>query len=356
MQTIAANDCKRQKMNTMKPHTTLKDIANKLGISVSTVSRALRNHPLIKQETVELVQQTATEMEYFPDNVARNLQKKSTNTIGVIVPEIRHDFFSSAVDGIEDRAYQSGYTIIVTKSNEDYQREVLNSRTLVSHRVAGIIASVAQSTVDGEHFMAVGRRGVPVVLFDRVLEDLNVSKVIVDDYVGAYNSTKHLIECGYKRIAHLAGPDNLKISRERKRGYQAALMDAGYPVDEDLIVEVELDEQHGALGLQQLLALSNRPDAVFAVNDPVAVGAHKEIRSQGFHIPKDIGITGFSNNPITEMIEPPLTTVDQHGYKMGQVAADLLLQEIEGDSSEWSPETRIVETELIIRQSSACKV
>ena len=343
-------------MNIKQPNTTLKDIANKLGISVSTVSRALRNHPLIKQETVELVKKTATEMEYFPDNVARNLQKKSTNTIGVIVPEIRHDFFSSAVDGIEDRAYQSGYTIIVTKSNEDYEREVMNSRTLVSHRVAGIIASVAQSTEDGEHFRAVGRRGVPVVLFDRVLEDLDVSKVIVDDYVGAYNSTKHLIECGYQRIAHLAGPAKLKISRERKRGYQAALQDAGYPMDENLIVEVELDEQHGAAGLQKLLKLDERPDAIFAVNDPVAVGAHKEIRSMGYVIPKDIGITGFSNNPITEMIEPPLTTVDQHGYTMGQVAADLLLQEIEGDLSDWSPETRIVETELIIRQSSACKV
>jgi len=340
----------------MKPNPTLKDIAKTLGISVSTVSRALRNHPAIKAETVELVKQTAAELEYFPDNVARNLQKKSTNTIGVIVPEIRHDFFSSAVDGIEDRAYQAGYTIIVTKSNEDYDREVLNSRSLVSHRVAGIIASVAQSTTDGQHFMAVQRRGVPVVLFDRVLEDLEVSKVIVDDYVGAYKSTKHLIECGYKRSAHLAGPDNLKIARERLRGYKAALSEAGIPIDDSLIVQVELDEEPGAEGLRKLLNLEPRPDAIFAVNDPVAVGAHKEIRSQGFKIPKDIGITGFSNNPITEMIEPPLTTVDQHGYQMGQAAADILLKEIESKATPTKPETRIVETKLIIRQSSACKV
>jgi DNA-binding LacI/PurR family transcriptional regulator len=342
-------------MNHSKPHATLKDIADEVGLSVSTISRALRNHPLIKQETIELVKEKARELEYFPDTVARNLQKKSTSTIGVIVPEIRHDFFSSAIDGIEDRAYQSGYTIIVTKSNEDSDREVLNSRTLVSHRVAGIIASVAQRTDNPEHFMAVQRRGIPVVLFDRVLDDLIASKVIVDDYRGAYNSTKHLIECGYRRIAHLAGPANLKISGERARGYKAALLDAGIEIDPKMIVEVDLDEKSGAKGLRTLLALNERPDAVFAVNDPVAVGAHKEIRSQGYNIPKDMGITGFSNNPITEMIEPPLTTVDQHGFKMGQVAADLLLQEIEGNADDWTPETRIVETELIIRQSSACK-
>lgn len=339
-------------MTAQKSHTTLKDIAQALGISVSTVSRALHDHPALKVETVEAVKKVAAELEYFPNVVARNLQKKSTNTIGVIVPEIRHDFFSSAVDGIEDRAYQAGYTIIVTKSNEDYHREIVNSRSLVSHKVAGIIASVAQSTTDGQHLMAVQRRGIPVVLFDRVLEDLEASKVIVDDYIGAYNSTKHLIAEGFQRIAHLKGPGNLKISSERLRGYRDALTDAGHSIDDSLIVSVELDEEHGAKGVRKLLKLPHQPDAIFAVNDPVAVGAHREIRLQGYEIPGDIGITGFSNNPITEMIEPQLTTVDQHGYKMGQAAADLLLKEIKDAKLDAAFVTHVVKTELIVRQSS----
>jgi len=351
MQSFAANVCSFT-MNTIKPHTTLKDIANKLGLSVSTVSRALNNNPAIKQETVELVKKTAANLEYFPDGVARSLQNKSTKTIGVIVPEIRHDFFSSAVDGIEDRAYQEGFTIIVSKSNEDYDREVLNSRSMVSNRVAGIIASVAQSTTQGDHFTAIQKRGIPIVLFDRVIEELNVSKVIVDDFVGAYNCTKHLIEMGFTKIAHLAGPENLKISVERLKGYKTALKDSNFEIRDDYIVQVELDESHGAEGVQTLLNLEERPNAIVAVNDPVAVGAHKRIRSMGYTIPSDIGITGFSNNPITEMIEPQLTTVDQHGYKMGQAAADILLREIFNDQPGLEPETRVVETELIIRKSS----
>ncbi|MBT3251464.1 MAG: LacI family DNA-binding transcriptional regulator [Candidatus Marinimicrobia bacterium] len=331
---------------------TLKIIAEIIGCSASTVSRALQDHPGISQDTKKRICEMAKKMDYSPDSVARSLQKKSTTTIGVIVPEIRHDFFSSAIDGIEDRAYQAGYTIIVSKSNEDYNREVLNTRSLTSNRVAGIIASVAQTTRDGQHFLAIRKRGIPVVLFDRVLEDVDVSKVIVDDYVGAYNSVKHLIDCGCIRIGHLSGPKHLKISNARLRGYKAALENAGIGYDDNLVVTVELDEKHGMEGVRQLLNLENKPDAIFAINDPVAVGAHKEIQSQGYIIPDDISITGFSNNPITEMIEPQLTTVDQHGYKMGQMAAELILDEINSDQVDWAPETRIVETELIIRGST----
>jgi len=287
--------------------------------------------------------------------VARSLQQKSTKTIGVIVPEIRHDFFSSVIDGIEDRAYQDGYTIIVSKSNEDYRREVLNTRSMVSNRVAGIIASVAQTTLNGDHFLAVKKRGVPIVLFDRVLDEVDVCKVIVDDYQGAYHSTMHLLQSGFRRIAHLAGPLHLNISKERLRGYRAALEESGYQYDKDLVVQVELDEEHGMKGTQQLLSMEKRPDAIFAVNDPVAVGAHKEIRLSGYRIPDDIGISGFSNNPITELIEPQLTTVDQHGYQMGQTAADMLLDEIITRHPGEQPRVRVLKTELIIRDSSRRK-
>jgi len=329
---------------------TLKDIARELGCSVSTVSRALQDHPGLKTETKQRIRVLANKLEYYPDSVARSLQRKSTNSIGVIVPEIRHDFFSSAIDGIEEVAYQADYTIIVSKSNENTDREILNAKSMVSNRVAGIIASVAQTTVEGSHFTSIKKRGIPVVLFDRVLDNLAVSKVVVDDFIGAYNSTKHLLGSGYQRIAHLAGPLNLKIASERLRGYQAALKEADCEFCEELVVPVELDEEYGARGVQELLKRSPRPDAIFAVNDPVAVGAHKEIRSQGFRIPEDIGITGFSNNPIAEMMEPQLTTVDQHGYLMGKQAAQLLLEEIDGNITE--PRTVVVKTDLIIRGSS----
>lgn len=336
-----------------KKHTpTLKDIARNLNLSISTVSRALSDHPAIRQETKDIVNEEARKLEYYPDSVARSLQQKSTRTIGVIVPEIRHFFFSSAVDGIEDIAYQAGYTILVSKSNEDCEREILNTRSLVSNKVAGIIASVAQNTTDGSHFSSLANRNIPLVFFDRVLDDVDANKVVVDDFVGAYQSTRHLIEAGYRRIAHIAGPDHLKIARERLNGYRQALEEGGCEFCEELIVRVELDEQHGAEAVGELLDRDNPPDAIFAVNDPVAVGAHKEIRARGLNIPNDIGITGFSNNPVTEMIEPQLTTIDQHGYRMGQVAARLLLDEIEKGAGNIAHETRVVETELLIRGSS----
>ncbi|MBT4034620.1 MAG: LacI family DNA-binding transcriptional regulator [Candidatus Marinimicrobia bacterium] len=335
-----------------KHNTTLKDIANHLDLSISTISRALHDHPAIKQETRELVKATAKRLDYYPDTTARNLQKRSTNTIGVIVPEIRHFFFSSAIDGIEDIAYQAGYTIFVAKSNEDYGREVLNTRSLVSNRVAGLIVSVAQTTKNGDHLTALKRRNIPVVLFDRVLDDVEACKVVVDDYKGAYDSTTHLIESGYKKIAHLAGPSHLKISMERLKGYRAALRDAGYKFKEELVVHVELDELHGTTGTKKLLALPQVPDAIFAVNDPVAIGAHKEISSRGMKIPDEIAISGFSNNPSTEIVNPPLTTVDQHGYKMGQVAAQLLIEQIEQGAISQHPRTEVVIGELIIRGSS----
>jgi len=339
-------------MTKIKQNATMKDIARNLGLSISTVSRALRNLPSINQQTIEMVKKEAERLDYFPNSVARSLQQKYTTTIGVIVPEIHHYFFSSAIDGIEDCAHKAGYTIIVSKSNENYDREVLNLRTMVSNRVAGIIASVAQTTKDGEHFLAIKKRGFPIVLFDRVLDDVDVNKVIVDDSQGAYNATMHLVRNGFKLIAHLSGPPNLKISEERIRGYRQALDDAGLEYDDRMVIHVPLDEQGGVEGITKLLELEKKPDAIVAVNDPVAVGVHKEARSRGLKIPDDLGITGFSNNPVTEMIEPQLTTVDQHAYEMGRIAADMLLKEIGAGEENHNPETKVIKTNLIVRESS----
>ncbi|MFB0515831.1 MAG: LacI family DNA-binding transcriptional regulator [Candidatus Neomarinimicrobiota bacterium] len=331
---------------------TIKDLANRLGLSPSTISRALHDHPAISQKTKARVKALAQELEYYPDSIARSLQMKGTKTVGVIVPEIRHHFFSSAIDGIEDVAYKEGYTIIVSKSNEKHDREVVNTRSMVSNRVAGLIVSVAQTTSNSRHFQRVKERGIPLVFFDRILEDVDVSKVVVDDYAGALSAVEHLIDSGYRRIAHLAGPRHLYISRERLRGYLDALAGYGLAVDEALIIHGGLHEEDGEAGFKELKKLPNAPDAVFAVNDPVAIGAFRVIKANNLRIPDDVGLVGFSNNPITEIIEPPLSTVDQPGYEMGQTAARLLLEAIDGQGSVSKPVTRILKTHLIIRGSS----
>ncbi|MBC8190949.1 MAG: LacI family DNA-binding transcriptional regulator [Candidatus Marinimicrobia bacterium] len=337
-------------MNRKSP--TLKDIANELGLSISTVSRALQDHAGIAEETITKVKKVAERFDYFPDSIAKNLKTNASRTIGVIVPEIKHDFFSSAIDGMEDLAYKHGFTIIVSKSNEDYNREVLNTHNMLSNRVAGIVASVSQTTQDGDHFRRFLRRGIPVVLFDRVLDNLDVSKVIVDDYEGAFKATQHLIEMGYRRISHLAGPTYLSIARERLRGYREALAKHNIEYDEEIVIHGTLEERSGTIGIKTLFELSDPPDAIFAINDPVAVGAHKEVIAMGLNIPADIGITGFSNNPITELIDPPLTTIDQHGYKMGQEAVQILMDELNTVMEKRKKFTRIVETTLIVREST----
>lgn len=335
-----------------KSYPTIKDIAEKLGISASTVSRALHDHPAIRTEVKKKVRALAEEIGYYPDSIARSLQGRWTKVIGVLVPEIRHDFFSSAIDGIEDVAYEEGYTIIASKSNEDYEREVINTRSMISYRVAGVIASIAQTTRDGRHLSHLVERGIPLVLFDRILKELEVSKVIVDDYKGAFNAVEHLILSGYRRIAHLAGPQHLYISHERLRGYIKALQKHNYPLNETLIIHGGLNEEDGEAGFNELGQLPQRPDAIFAVNDPVAVGAFKSINAIGLRIPEDIGLVGFSNNPITEILDPPLTTVDQHAYAIGQAAAQLVLKEIKDSDKTSRPITQIVNTELIIRGST----
>jgi len=331
---------------------TMKDIANELGLSISTVSRALQGNPAIAEETVERVKEIAAKLDYFPDSIARNLKTSASATFGVIVPEIKHEFFASVLDGMEDLAHQHGFTVIVSKSNEDYNREVLNTHHMLSNRVAGIAASVSQSTQDGDHFLRFLKRGIPVVLFDRVLDQLDVSKVIVDDYQGSVEAVQHLVDQGYQRIAHLAGPSLLGIARERIRGYKDALAAAGLDYDEDLVIHGAMEENAGELGIKSLFDLECPPDAVFAINDPVAMGARSELMRMGLNIPGDVGLLGFSNNRITEKLDPPLTTVDQHGYKMGQVAVQILLDELKITPDARQSVTRVIQTELIVREST----
>jgi len=331
---------------------TLKDLAQKLGLSISTVSRALQNNPAIKNDTRLRVHKLAKKIGYYPDALAKSLKNKKSFTIGVIVPEISHTFFSSIIDGIEEITYKDGYTIMVTKSNESLEREVLNLESLISNRVAGIIASISQDTMAGEHFNKIISRGIPLVLFDRVLDNLDVHKIIGDDFEKVYEIVNHLIDSGYRNIAHLAGPSHLNITSKRLGGYKKALIDNNIELIDGLILHVNLNEKGGFEGAKTLLRKFSKIDAICCVNDPVAIGVYKYLKKVGIKIPDKIGITGFSNNPSSKIIHPAMTTVDQQGYKMGRKAAEILMKKINKESIDSSNKTHIVEGKFIIRDSS----
>ncbi|MBT3849439.1 MAG: LacI family DNA-binding transcriptional regulator [Candidatus Marinimicrobia bacterium] len=336
----------------MGKNLTLKDLAQKLGLSTSTVSRALQNNPAISDDTRLRVNKLAKKIGYYPDALAKSLKNKKSYTIGVIVPEISHFFFSSVIDGIEDVTYKDGYTIMVTKSNEDFEREVLNLESLISNRVAGVIASISQNTKTGKHFNNIINRGIPLVLFDRVLDDLDVHKIVGDDFEKVYEMVNHLIDSGYQNIAYLAGPSHLNITMNRVDGYKKALIDNNIELMDGLIMNVNLNENDGFEGAKTLIREFPKIDAICCVNDPVALGVYKYLNKVGIKIPDKIGVTGFSNNPSSETINPPMTTVDQQGYKMGRKAAKILLQKINNESIDSLDKIHIIEGKLIIRDSS----
>jgi DNA-binding LacI/PurR family transcriptional regulator len=329
--------------------TTIKDIANKLGLHHSTVSRALHDHPDIRPETKKLIKQTAEEMNYYPNLFARNLKNAQTNLIGVIVPEIRHHFFADAISGIEEVAQEHGYIIIVCQSNEDYNREVINTKALIENRIAGLLVSVSQTTVDGSHFQKFIDEGGRLVFFDRALDSVNASKVIVDDYLGGFRATEYLIKKGKKRIAHLAGTKDLAISQQRYKGYRDALKKHSVSYRKNLVYWGGFQEEDGKKGMEYFLRLKNRPDSIFAVNDPTAIGAYETIEENGLTIPDDFGIVGFSNNPISAFVKPALTTIDQPSYEMGRAAMELLSDMLESKKNRKIK--KVLKTKLIIRQS-----
>lgn len=330
---------------------TLKNIATELKLSVSTVSRALNNHPDINKETKHLVKSLATELGYRPNIMARNLKASKSNQIGVIVPEIRHDFFANALSGIEEVAYQKGYTVILAQSNEDKNREEINLNSMYLHRVAGIIVSVSQTTSESSHFKRLIDKGVKMVFFDRVCNDLNASTVHIDDMQSSYEVVKYLLGKGYKKIVHFAGPQSLTICKNRKLGYEKALIESRANFD-PIVFEGGMHESDGYLHIDKMIEKRIDNCAIFAVNDPVAVGAVKRLKELGIKIPQQVGIVGFSNNPITEMISPQLTTVEQPAFEMGKKAAEILINEIEDESKIITPSDIKLETKLIVREST----
>lgn len=337
---------------------TIKDIARELGISPSTVSRALKDHPDISPETKKAVNALAEKLNYQPNIVALNLRQSKTNTIGVIIPEIVHFFFSTVISGIEDIAYSAGYNVILAQSNESLQREKTDIKALFNSRVDGMLISISRETTEFDHIESIISKGVPIVFFDRVYDNNQLSKVLVDDFEGAKEATLHLIKQGYKRIAHLEGPPNLAISKQRLEGFLEAHKQNNLSVNKELIVPCPFGTiEEGKSATAKLLKLKNPPDAIFASNDPAAMGSMQAIKEQGLKIPNDVAVVGFSNWLFSSMMDPPLTSVDQPGFEMGQEAARILIRHIErkDKDSEIVPETKILKTKLIVRESSLKK-
>ena len=330
---------------------TMKEIAKKLGVSVSTISRALKDSPELHPETKRKIVEAAKEMNYQPNLLAQSLRISRSKTLGVIVPEITSHFFASCISGIQDHANKRGYNVMICQSNESLEQEKANIRTLVSSQVDGLLISLSRETNQFDHLNDLYEREINFVLFDRVQEDIPVSKVTFNDMGGAYQVVKHLLENGSRRIVYVSGPEDLYISKKRKEGYLQALDEFGVNRDNSLIKVTDLTEAGNVKVAQEILEMRPRPDAVFCMIDPVAVDVMTEWKSQGVKIPEDIALAGFTNNPTSAVVEPPLTTVAQPGYEMGKLAVSHLLDQLDGIASE-DPISIVLETTLVPRKSS----
>jgi LacI family transcriptional regulator len=335
--------------------TTIHDIAKKLNLSASTVSRALKDNPVISKTTRNLVKKMAVEMGYRPNILAASLRTRRTNTIGVIVPLINRHFFSSVISGIEDVAYSQGFAVTISQSNDKLEKECKIAQTLFANRVDGIILSIGMETNSYDHIRLFSDRKIPVVFFDRVVDEIKAHKIVVDDYGGGYRATRHLISQGAKIIAHIGGPLNLKIYEYRQKGYCDALKEAGLTIEESLIINNSLSKEEGTKAIQQLMQNNLKPDAIFCANDTTALSVIIYLQENGYKVPDDFAIVGFSNEPFSEVVTPSISTIKQPGYLIGQKAAQLIIEQILNGIPNPEFKTIVMPTELIIRNSSRRK-
>lgn len=330
---------------------TITDIARELNITAATVSRALNDHPSIKEDTKKKVRATASKLNYQPNKLASSLRLGRTNIIGVIIPSAEINFFGSVVHGIEKVANENNYNVLIYQTNELYEYEKRGVQTFLESRVDGVLASISKETINLNHYAEIKKRGVPLILFDRVTDSLEVSSVVVNDYAGAFAATKHLIEQGCKRIAHIGGQQHVNIFNQRLKGYIDALNVHNIAVNEDLIIHGKVSIESGRECMQTLLSGRQKPDAIFAVEDFTALGAIQAIKSAGKKIPEEIAIIGFANEAFGEYITPSLSTVNQQTARMGQEAAKLFFDGL-GKPYNSPPRKLVLHPELVCRQSS----
>ena len=345
----------------MKRKVTLKQIARELDVSISTVSKALKNSKEISEDTRDKVRAFAKLYNYRPNNIALSLKNRQTKTIGIIIPDIVHHFFSKVINGIENVAAQRGYNVIVGLSNESFDKEVINMEMLANGSIDGFILSISKETLmqqDYHHFKATINQGMPIVMFDRVVDEINCDKVIIDDFKGSKKAVEKLIFNGCKNIGIITTKDYVSVGRLRTKGYLQALDDNKIEpksslilkVDDKLITEESLEKIEKEI---ELLFKNNKEiDAVFAVNELYAITAMKVARKLGKQIPEDIQVIGFTDGVLSKHATPTLTTVSQHALEMGEKAAKLLIDKLENEEEEETHQTIVIETELIERDST----
>ena len=344
-----------------KERITIHDIAKKLNITASTVSRALKDHPRISDETKKAVQKVASKLNYQPNHIAAALRNGKSNILGIIVPWADRNIFSSAIRGIEEIANGSNYNVMICQTYESQKKEAATVEALLNARVDGIIVSPAKNTLNFDHFYKVKEKGIPLILFDRSNDELEVSHVVIDDFLGAYKATEHLIQQGCKRIAHFTNTRKISIYKERLRGYREALISNGQAFDESLVMESDLQLDDGRNSMLQILKLKERPDAVFSASAYGMLGALQVLKENGIKVPEEVALIGFMNEPFTSYTEPSLSTVDQHSMRMGNAAAQIFLDEVSDGSKKSDPTKKfipqkiVLTPELIIRQSSLKK-
>ncbi|GLU56056.1 LacI family DNA-binding transcriptional regulator [Dyadobacter frigoris] len=337
-----------------KNSVTLSDIARELHMTAATVSRALSDHPEISAKTKAIVKEAAQRLDYKANRIASSLRSGKTHVIGVLIPTAENAFFGSVIHGITNLASKHGYSVLIHECDELYELEVKGIQTFIGARVDGIIASLSRNTLDYDHFLDVKRRNIPLVFFDRV-PDLDIPSVVIDGFNGSFWATQHLIDQGYKRIAHISGPLYINTFNDRFKGYEAALKANDISFDENLVFSGNISIESGMEGTRHLLSLPEPPDAIFAAEDFTALGILKQLKISKIHVPEQFGVFGFCNDMFSEHTTPSLSTMDQQTVLMGQEAFKLLNQIIENGNEDNSSKI-VVKPLPVIRESSLKKV
>jgi LacI family transcriptional regulator len=334
---------------------TIYDLARELNISIATVSRALKDDPVVSKKTKKRIAELAEEMGYRSNHFARNLRNQRTDTIGVIVPRLNSYFMSTVIAGIENVANHQGFNLIISQSSESAEKETASAKTMFNNRIDGLLVSLSYDTNDISHFDMFFKKNIPVIFFDRVADHKNYPGVLIDNRKGAYEATTHLIDQGCRRIVHITASPRRNVYADRMLGYKQALAEHHVDFKEEFIIIGNLSQEAGAAAAIEIMKMDPLPDGIFVANDNAAVGCMIALKQAGLRIPKDIAFVGFNNDPVSKVIEPNLTTINYPGYEMGEMAARNLINHLNGTATIHSTNTILLRSELVVRASSMKK-
>jgi LacI family transcriptional regulator len=334
---------------------TIYDLARRLNISIATVSRALKDDPVVSKKTRKRITDLAEEMGYRSNNFARNLRTRRTHTIGVIVPRLNSYFMSTVIAGIESVANSEGYNLLISQSSESGIKEKASAKTMFDSRVDGLLISLAYDTESIDHLEPFTKKNIPLIFFDRVAEHRNATCILINNKRAAYEATTHLISQGRRRIVYITATPKRNVYIDRLQGYKEALQDQGIGFREDYVLISNLSQESGVEAAARIRDMDTLPDAIFVANDNCAVGCMVALKQTGIRIPEDIAFAGFNNDPVSTVVEPNLTTINYPGYEMGQVAARNLIDHLNGGASINPTNTIILRSELVVRESSVSR-